>query len=142
MPLFKSGSRDEASSFRPISILSVLSKICEKVVCRQVSDHLIENNLLAPTQYAYRKSHSTEDALIDVTDWMVRRMDEGSGVARISSRRGPNFMGAPRYPLTKTENLSDLTHYFLEGAQFDELKKNQNVRFRGPSQDGECPVCV
>ena len=28
VPLFKSGSRDEASSFRPISILSVLSKIC------------------------------------------------------------------------------------------------------------------
>ena len=84
VPLFKSGSRDEASSFRPISILSVLSKICDKVVCRQVSDHLIENNLLAPTQYAYRKSHSTEDALIDVTDWMVRRMDEGHVVAATS----------------------------------------------------------
>ena len=71
----------------------------------------------------------------------------GSGVARISSRRGPNFMGALRYPLPKTENLSDLAHYFLEGAQFDELLKgkkikNSNVRFGGPSQDGEGPICV
>ena len=49
----------------------------------------------------------------------------GSGVARIFSRRGPNFMGAPRYPHQKTENSSDLAHYLLEGAQFDELKKEK-----------------
>ena len=36
-----------------------------------------------------------------------------SGVARISSRRGPKCMGAPRYPLPKTVNSSDLVHYFL-----------------------------
>ena len=81
VPLHKSGSRDSASNFRPISILSVLSKLCEKIVCMQLSAHLVSNSLLAPSQYAYRPCHSTEDAMIDVVEWMTRRIDKGHVVA-------------------------------------------------------------
>ena len=43
-------------------------------------------------------------------------VDMGSGVSRISSRRGPNYLGsAPRYPMSKSENWSALVHYFWEG---------------------------
>ena len=48
VPLHKSGSRDSPENFRPVSILSVLSKLCEKVVCKQLSEHLNSQNLLAP----------------------------------------------------------------------------------------------
>ena len=81
VPLHKAGSRDKAVNFRPISILPVLSKICEKVVCTQLTSYLVSSHLLSSSQYAYRQCHSTEDALIDAVEWMTRRIDGGHVVA-------------------------------------------------------------
>ena len=84
LPLHKSGSCDLPENYRPISILSVLSKLCEKVVCIQLTNHLISHNLLAPSQYAYRPGHSTEDALTDAVEWTTRRIELGHVVALTS----------------------------------------------------------
>ena len=65
VPIHKSGPRDSASNFRPISILPALSKLCEKVVCTQLSVFLAKHYLFSPSQYAYRSCHSTEDAVMD-----------------------------------------------------------------------------
>ena len=81
VPLHKSGSRDSAVNFRPISILPVLSKVCEKVVCNQLASYLHTACILSPSQYAYRRCHSTEDALTDAVEWMTRRIDRGHIVA-------------------------------------------------------------
>ena len=79
--LHKSDAKDETSNFRPISILPVLSKVCEKIVCIQLSAYLAHCHLLSPSQYAYRTGHSTEDALVDAVEWMTRRVDDGEVVA-------------------------------------------------------------
>ena len=84
VPLHKAGSRDSASNFRPISILSVLSKLTEKVICGQLLSYLTANELLSSSQYAYRAHHSTEDALLDMIDWVSRRIDGGHIVAATS----------------------------------------------------------
>ena len=76
-PVFKSGDWSDLNNFRPISILSVLSKIAEKVVCSQLSSYLLNNHILTPLQYAYRPCHSTEDALIDAVEWLARAVDNG-----------------------------------------------------------------
>ena len=77
VPIHKSGPRDSASNFRPISILPALSKLCEKVVCTQLSVFLAKHDLFSPSQYAYRSCHSTEDAVMDAVEWMTRRVDAG-----------------------------------------------------------------
>ena len=59
-------------------------KICEKIVCDQLSSYLASSHVLAQSQYAYRKCHSTEDALVDAVEWVVRRVDAGH-VAAITS---------------------------------------------------------
>jgi len=76
-PVYKAGDRADLNNFRPISILSVLSKITEKVVCIQLTSYLLEHHVLTPTQYAYRPRHSTEDALIDTVEWLARAVDNG-----------------------------------------------------------------
>ena len=81
VPLHKTGPRDKAANFRPISILPVLSKLCEKVVCTQLTSYLNSCHLLSSSQYAYRQCHSTEHALIDAVDWMTRRIERGHIVA-------------------------------------------------------------
>ena len=76
-PIHKSGDLLNPGNFRPISILPVISKILEKVVCSQLSSYLITNHILSISQYAYRPSHSTEDALLDVVEWAARKVDVG-----------------------------------------------------------------
>lgn len=58
VPLFKSGNREEMDNHRPISILSVISKIAEKVVYHQLFSYLNANNLLSSCQYGFRKNFS------------------------------------------------------------------------------------
>ena len=84
VPLHKSGSISDANNFRPISLLPALSKICEKIVCTQLSSYLSSCHALSPSQYAYRKCHSTEDALVDAVEWITRRVDTGH-VAAVTS---------------------------------------------------------
>ena len=58
---------DDPASYRPVSNLSFSSKLLERVVSQQLTQHLRDNNLEEPQQSAYRKGHSTETALLKVT---------------------------------------------------------------------------
>ena len=59
-PIYKSGARDCIENYRPISIISAISKIIEKIVHRQLSAHLENNSLLNEHQFGFRKRRSTE----------------------------------------------------------------------------------
>ena len=58
-------------NYRPISNLSLISKIIERIVKSRLSDHLTSNNLLNPHQSAYCKHHSTETALLYIHDHLI-----------------------------------------------------------------------
>ena len=57
---------DCASNYRPISNLTFLSKLIERVVCQQLTTYLLANHLLVPEQSAYRQDHSTETAVLKI----------------------------------------------------------------------------
>ena len=75
-PIFKSGDFDSPSNYRPISILPVISKIVEKAVQRQLQHYLSSNHLLAPNQHGFRPRHSTETALLNISDRALSAMDK------------------------------------------------------------------
>ena len=58
-----------------LSFLPALSNICEKIVYTQLLSYLSSCNALSPYRCAYRKCHSTEDALMDAVEWITRRVD-------------------------------------------------------------------
>lgn len=62
-------------SYRPISNLSVLSKLQERLVLRQLTDYLSSYGLLPELQSAYRAFHSTETAVLKVTTNILRELD-------------------------------------------------------------------
>ena len=78
VPIYKGkGSVSQASNYRPISLLSHLSKLTEKMACDQLSRYLSANNILFHGQYAYRPCHCTEDAVLDAVDWISRNSERG-----------------------------------------------------------------
>ena len=56
--------KEELSNYRPISNLSLISKIIERVIKSRLMEHLTSNSLLNSHQSAYCKHHSTETALL------------------------------------------------------------------------------
>jgi len=62
---------EDLSNYRPISNLSLISKITERVVKSRLTTHLSSNNLLNPHQSAYSKHHSTETALLYIHDHLI-----------------------------------------------------------------------
>ena len=72
-PLLKKPSLETEflKHYRPVSNLSFLSKLLEKVVTERLTQHLQENNM----QSAYRPRHSTKSAILRVTNDILRAVD-------------------------------------------------------------------
>ncbi|KAK3530027.1 hypothetical protein QTP86_009918 [Hemibagrus guttatus] len=70
IPILKKPALDpsDISNYRPVSLLSFLSKILERIVCNQLSDYLMQNNLHDPNQSGFKAAHFTETALLAVTE--------------------------------------------------------------------------
>ena len=67
-------------NYRPISNLSFVSKLPEKIVVERLIFHLQNKNLQEPLQSAYRKHCSTEAALLKVQDDILKNLDKRKGV--------------------------------------------------------------
>ena len=62
VPVFKNvGERFTAKNYRPVSFLSVVSKVFEKLVNNRIVDHLEKCGIFSDCQYGFRSSRSTAD---------------------------------------------------------------------------------
>ena len=75
IPLFKKDSPFCVDNYRPISLLSSVSKLFEKVVFNQVFNYFTDNGLLHILQYGFREGHSTESATLDLSDRITNALD-------------------------------------------------------------------
>ncbi len=64
VPIYKSGDRTVMDNYRPISLLDNFSKILKKVVFRRLSNFVEANNIITPSQFGFRKNHSTIHPLV------------------------------------------------------------------------------
>jgi retron-type reverse transcriptase len=74
-PIFKSEDKSKCENYRPISILSIVSKVFEKEVFRQMYTYMNESNL-SKYQSGFQPQHSTLSALIKICDEILNNMDK------------------------------------------------------------------
>ena len=76
-PLHKGGEKHLLTNYRPISLLPTCSKVIERVVHTQLTDHLDANNLVYPHQSGFRPKHSTATTLLKITNDWHQALDSG-----------------------------------------------------------------
>ena len=82
IPLHKKLSQLDMSNYRPVAILSPLSKVLEKIIYQQIYNYFTINKLFHPNLHGYRQNRSTHTALLQMYDKWVRAASKGqvSGV--------------------------------------------------------------
>ena len=75
-PVDKGGVPTDPANYRPISVLSPLSQIFEKLVYSQVINYIEKFNILFEFQFGFRKGKSTEQAIAEITDNLKKSIDK------------------------------------------------------------------
>ena len=82
VPVFmNAGERPTAKNYRPVSLLSVVSEVFEKLVNNRIVNHLEKCGLFTDFQYGFRSSQSTADLLTVASDRIARAFNR-SGATR------------------------------------------------------------
>ena len=77
MPIHKQGDKSECDNYRPLSLISNISKLLEKLVHERLYSFLEKEKLLFEGQYGFRNKRSTTDALTNITERMRDACDKG-----------------------------------------------------------------
>jgi hypothetical protein len=75
LPIHKSDDKTLPSNYRPISVLSVFSKILERLMYNRLIQFLTKNNILSDKQFGFRKNHSTSLALVNLIDRLSEQLE-------------------------------------------------------------------
>ena len=67
-PVFKDGNKNDCGTYRPISVISVVAKILEKLVYQQLKSFMTINNIIVEQQSGFRAQYSMETTLLSSTN--------------------------------------------------------------------------
>ncbi len=83
IPIFKKNDRQDKLNYRPVSLLTCLSKICEKIVFIRLYNFLLEIKFLTPFQSGFRPGDSTTNQLILITHKIFEALERGKEVRMV-----------------------------------------------------------
>jgi Reverse transcriptase (RNA-dependent DNA polymerase) len=76
VPIFKSGDPLQCDNYRPISLLSSISKVLEKAVACRLVNHLKDNKLLCEDQFGFQEGFSTVHHLLKLTNHVTKELNK------------------------------------------------------------------
>ena len=78
IPLFEQGSSSDMNNYRPISVISAVAKVFERIIYDQIYAYLSEHDILWKSQSGFCSIHSTVNALLEATDSWAFDIDRGN----------------------------------------------------------------
>ena len=80
-PIFKSGDKNYATNYRPISLISNLAKIFEKILFNRLFNFLTKHNIISNKQFGFVKNRGTTDALSILTKIILNKIDKSKAIS-------------------------------------------------------------
>jgi hypothetical protein len=77
IPIFKKAKSIQITNIRPISLISIFSKVIEKIMVKRVVKYLEKIKFLSQNQYGFQRGKSTEDALLNFTNMIYSCLNDG-----------------------------------------------------------------
>ena len=111
IPVFKKGDKLLVSNYRPISLLSNINKIFEKLVYSRLYSFLELHKCIYDLQFGFRAKHSTQHALASLTEMVKQALDQGNFACGIFVDFAKAFDTVDHSIL-----LSKLEHYGVRGV--------------------------
>ena len=82
-PIYKKGDKNYPASYRPVSIVPVISKVFEYVVYRQVYDFFVSNNYFDTNQFGFRRGQSTIHAVDTLVNEIHKVLEQKSYIKAV-----------------------------------------------------------
>ncbi|CAF4853482.1 unnamed protein product [Pieris macdunnoughi] len=125
VPIFKSGDRECVNNYRPISKLPTIAKVIEKLINKRLVHYLETKNLISSSQFGFRSGSSTNDAVHELTDHIVAKLDRKQKVIAIFLDLAKAFdtVSVPLL-LNKLESLG------IRGSQLSNFQSYLKNRFQ------------
>ena len=81
VPIYKK-VKTEPGNYRPVSVLSIMSKVIERVICEQLNDFIEKHDYLYELQSGFCSSYSTDSCHIHLSDHILKQ-DKGQCTAMV-----------------------------------------------------------
>ena len=109
-PLHKKECKLNFQNYKPISLLSMFSKIFEKTIYSRIYSYLVKHNLIFDKQFGFRSNCSTTPALLSIAECIRELIDSGSYVCGV-------FIDLEKAFDTVNQNIlcENLNYYGLRG---------------------------
>ena len=125
IPIHKKGTKTECSNYRPISLLSPLNKLFEKMLYKRINDYFTRFELFTPHQYGFRKNRSTSLAIYDLIENEIDARDKNLSTCAIYLDLQKCFDSVDREIL-----LRKLYHYGIRGQAHNLLRSYLTDRYQ------------
>jgi hypothetical protein len=76
IPIYKTGKKQDCNNYRPISLLTQISKIFEKIYYKRLINFLMRNNVIIANQFGFRENSNTSFAIIDMVENIIESLSD------------------------------------------------------------------
>ena len=138
VPIFKKGDKTDMSNYRPISLTSVVGKLFESIIAKNIRDHLDKHNLIKGSQHDFVKGKSCLTNLLSFYKKVYEAADNNDDYDIIYLDFSKAFDKVPHQRL-----LSKVKAHGIEGKVFRWIKewlsdRKQRVQVNGEKSDWGC----
>ena len=131
MPIHKAKSKQLFTNYRPIALLSNMSKILEKVIHNHMMEFLVKHDILYNKQFGFRPGHSTTDAIHTLTCDALRGFDDNASCLSV-------YLDMSKAFDTINHNIlmNKLNHYGIRGIALQWFRSYLSQRTQYVSYNG------
>ncbi len=130
IPIHKKGDKSDPNNYRPISLLSIINKIFEKIIYTRLSSYFTRFGIIKDSQFGFREGYSTQMAMAKFQEDVLLNFDSGVSTCAILLDLAKAFDTVNRDIL-----LHKLSAYGIRGNMFNLLKSYLSNRYQYMESD-------